>query len=462
MFMVVRDAFLQLGQSTTVAKLRQKLSLEVTQELFENYDAQYKMSSNAVLEETKRSKVLQTEYKKYEEKLKSTISALEQQNLVSAAKHIAAQHKTAMSRAKAARELYDEFKFMKGVSSVDAFQKKIQSSDYWGDSWAISTLERILGIKFVIISSEYAKKDENNMLQCGMNMDHILESRGSFAPEFYILTEHTGTHYRLISYKGKRIFTYADVPYDIKQLIVTKCIERNSGPFVLISEFKKLVARRSGTTDGQSVLDEDIIDTIDVDVLTSVDPHVVFQYYARAADKSAGRGAGEKIDAIERKLDFVELGPKGQFPNWRRKLDEDWLHADAPFELDGHHWNSVQHYVQAGKFKKAHPEFYANFTAESQSKIAGDVQLAMAAGSEKQSNTSGIHARPDNVVVDPTYPGKTEAAALAAGTAAKFTQIPHFTHLLLATKNAMLCRYTPGKKPEVAVDLIQIRKKLGS
>jgi len=456
LFMVIRDAFLQIGQSTTVVKLRQKLAPEATQELFDDYAAQYKLFSETLLIETKRAKALQAEYVKHETIIKSTISAADQRSLITSAKDIATQHKNALSNARVSREMLNDFKFMKGVGTLDALREKIQSTEYSGDSWAISTLERILNIKLILLSSEYVKKDINNMMQCGAVIDTITKSRGSFKPEFYILTECTAdTHYRLISYQGKRIFTYAEVPYDIKQLIVTKCVERNSGMFQLITEFRQMEQGRNGNA-GLKGVDEDIVDTIDVDVLSQVDPHVVFQFYAHAADKIAGNGAGEKIDAVQRKLDFVELSPKGHFPNWRRKLDDAWLHSDTPFELDGQQWNSVEHYVQAGKFKNEYPTFYAAFTSNNKSKIANDVKIAIDAGSANPST----QLRPATVLVDPSYTDKKQHDARVAASTAKFTQIPHFTQLLLATKNAMLYQYTPGKKPEVAHNLILIRKNL--
>jgi len=456
LFMVIRDAFIQVGQSTTVVKLRQKIAPEATQEVFDDYAAQYKISSEALLTETKRAKELQTEYAKHETMIKSTISASEQRALITSAKHVAAQHKAALSKTKVAREMLNDFKFMKGVGTLDALRKKIQSPDYPGDSWTISTLERVLNIKIVVLSSDYVKKDANNMMQCGASIDPVIKSRGSFTPEFYILSECTADmHYRLISYHGKRLFTYAEIPYDIKQLIITKCIERNSGIFSFITEFRQMMQGRIGNAVSGG-LDGDIIDTLDVDVLAAVDPHVVFQFYVNAADKSAGRGSGENIDAVGRKLDFVELAPKGQFPNWRRKLDDAWLHADTPFELDGQRWNSVEHYVQAGKFKNKYPEFYANFTADSKSKMASDVSMALVAGSANPPAKN----RPATVTIDPAYTSKKESTARAAATNAKFTQIPHFTHLLMATKNAMLYQYTPGKKPEVATTLILVRKNL--
>jgi predicted NAD-dependent protein-ADP-ribosyltransferase YbiA (DUF1768 family) len=458
LFMVIRDAFLQNGQSTTVVKLREKLAPEATQELFDDYASQYKISSETLLTETKRAKGLQTEYAKYETMIKSTISVSDQRTLINSAKHVASQHKSSLSNAKAAREMLNDFKFMKGVNTLDALRKKIQTPDYPGDAWTVSTLERILNIKLIVLSSDYVKNDPNNMMQCGNVIDPMIKSRGSFAPEFYIMTECTADmHYRLISYRNKRLFTYIELPYDIKQLVVTKCIERNSGIFTLITSFRQMTQGRIGNAKyDENSLDRDIVDTLDVDVLAAVDPHVVFQFYAQSADKSAGRGTGEKIDANGRKLDFAELANKGEFPNWRRKLDDMWTHTDMPFELDGQQWNSVEHYVQAGKFKNEHPEFYKNFTAGSKSKMSKDAGMANAAADPK----APTNIRPATVLIDPTYNSKRENTARVAAINAKFTQNQHFTKLLLATKNAMLYHYTPGKKPEVATNLILIRKNL--
>jgi len=451
LFMVIRDAFIQIGQSTTVVKLREKLAPEATQELFDDYASQYKLSSETLLAETKRAKWLQAEYAKHEVMIKSTISVSEQRTLISSAKHIAVEHKTSVSNAKAAREMVNDLKFMKGVNTLDALRKKIQTSDYPGDAWAISTLERILNIKFIVLSSDYVKNDPNNMLQCGKVIDNIIQSRGSFSPEFYILTECTvDMHYRLISYRNKRLFTYIELPYDIKQLIVNKCIERNSGIFTLITSFRQMAQGKVGN------LDKDVVDTLDIDVLAAVDPHVVFQFYIQSADKSAGRGTGEKIDANARKLEFAELSPKGEFSNWRRKLDDRWSHTDMPFELDGQRWNSVEHYVQADKFKNDHPKFYISFTADSKTKLSKDVSMATIAGSSK----APPNIRPTSVVIDPKYSSNQEDTARSTAINAKFTQIPHFTKLLLATKNAILYQYNPGKKPEVATNLILIRKNL--
>ena len=74
-----------------------------------------------------------------------------------------------------------------------------------------------MNIKFIVLSSEsYKAKDEKNVLLCGQLNDKILEQRGRFTPEFYIIVDYTVHHYKLIGYK--------------KKMIYDKCMENNSGP----------------------------------------------------------------------------------------------------------------------------------------------------------------------------------------------------------------------------------------
>ena len=290
---------------------KKKLSREVDQELLDNIQIYIERLHKRHLQNKKMQKNLEKDYEKFKGLVTNTISSTEQGEHIQNAKIIAKQHSDAVSQKRNAQELYNEVKFMKNVDTIEKLTSVVQSSDFWADNWTLTTLERILNIKFVILSSEHAKQENDNILQCG-SVDPKIKSNGVFDPEFYILVENTGLHYRVLTYKNKYIFKYTELPYDVKNMIVTKCIERNSGLFVLIPNFRSL----SEAIDAESLKGEEQV--VSIDMLTKTDPSVVFQFYDKSIDKPPGKGSGEKIEPPEKRLEFAKLSAKGEFPNWRK------------------------------------------------------------------------------------------------------------------------------------------------
>jgi hypothetical protein len=122
------------------------------------------------------------------------------------------------------------------------FKEVIKSNKFWADTWAISTIERLLNIKVVILSSQnYKNNDLDNVLLCGQLNDGVLEKKGFFNPSHYILIEYTGDHYKLIKYNEIGALTYLELPDLIKQLIKELCLESKSGPYYLIKEFSDML-----------------------------------------------------------------------------------------------------------------------------------------------------------------------------------------------------------------------------
>jgi predicted NAD-dependent protein-ADP-ribosyltransferase YbiA (DUF1768 family) len=340
---------------------------------------------------------------------------------------------------------------MKKVNSLDDLKKIVKTCEFWGDTWAISTLERILNIKLVIFSSEAWKEgDTNNVLQCGQLNDILLEEKGIFEPEYYLLLDYTGDHYKLITYKNHRIFIFKEVPYAIKLDIAKNCLQGTSGPYKIIPQFKMF-------NDELGI--EEPVD-LEVNVLKENDNNlydnsIVFQFYKKSNNKPLpGRGNGEKIP-LNRVTDFSELADK--VSEWRRKLDNDYI---APFELDGHNWKTVEHYYQANKFKNTNKEFYLLFSLDSESKISADVDMARSAGSK-----TGRHAkellRTKDIKIDPDFYGGMEETVLENGIYAKFSQDKtDLKQALLLTKNAKLQHYKPAAEAEIANALMLVRSKL--
>jgi predicted NAD-dependent protein-ADP-ribosyltransferase YbiA (DUF1768 family) len=450
LFATIRDAFSSIAQHTSVNKLRKKLAEEATQELFENYKDHYDMYSASIVRDTTEIKELANQYLLLKQRFATIIDRAEQKLIASQAKEIKKQHDMLVEEKKVSAEILKEFKFMKGVDSLDKFKRTIRHCDFWADTWSISTMERILNIKFIILSSEnYKAKDYKNVLQCGQLNDPILEKRGIFTPEFYIIIDYTGQHYKLIGYKKKMIFKFSEIPYDIKKIIYEKCLEKNAGPFAIIPDFQKFKASQKKTV----IKEAQYEDLTESKLRGLYNDDIVFQFYSKSVDKPLpGKGNGEKIPSDRLK----EYSTLASIPQWRKKLSNFWV---QPFSLDNHQWASVEHYYQGSKFKKTYPDFYLSFSLDSGTDLSKDPLMAKAAGG-KNGKFKGVLLRPIEVTPDSDFSEKRKKREIYVAQYAKFTQNEDLKTLLLATGDAKLTHYIRGAEPVVCDELMLIRDKI--
>jgi predicted NAD-dependent protein-ADP-ribosyltransferase YbiA (DUF1768 family) len=453
LFATIRDAFSSIAQQTSVNKLRKKLSDEADNKIFMNYKEQYDMYNQTLIEETNNIKEMASEYAKLREKFTNTLDRNEKKFVSEEAKKVKKMHDKMIDDKRVTSQILSEYKFMKGIDTLEKFKKKIRTCEFWAETWAISTLERLLNIKFVILSSEaYKTEDIKNVLQCGQLNDEYLENKGIFFPEFYIIIDYTGSHYKLVGYKKKLIFKFQEIPYDIKKLIADKCLEKNAGPFALIPDFQKFKSTIQKTVIKEGQYNYE--DLSEAKLRGMYDDNVVFVFYNKSNDKPLpGKGAGGETIPGEKLKDFTSLA---SIPQWRKKLDDFWV---QPFMIDNHKWASVEHYYQGSKFKKTHPEFYLSFSLDSGTELSKNPEMAKSAGS-KNGKYKGELLRPLEVTIDPDFFGKRRNQELYNAKYAKFTQNEDLKQLLLATKDAKLTHYNKGSPPAVLDDLMIIRDKI--
>jgi len=450
LFATVRDAFSQIAQQTSVVKLRNRLSEEATEELFRNYKMQYDEASLAVINDTKQIKELEAAHQNLKDKYSQTLDREEKRKLSEAGKKTKEERDKIIEERRISQQIASEFKVMKKVNDLNAFKRVIRTCDFWGETWSLSTLERVLNIKFVLLSNEaYNENDYNNVLNCGQLNDGVLEKRGVFEPDYYIILDYNGYHYKLVGYKKKQIFTFKELPYDLKRKIVDKCMEKNSGLFSLIKDFREFKDELNGPDREKPQFEE----LSEAKIRGLYEDDIVFSFYDGSSGKKLpGKGAGEKIPP-EMIREFSELAA---VPEWRRKLDNSW---GQPFTLDGHRWQSVEHYYQAAKFKNHNREFYLSFTLESGTPLSTNAEMAKDAGSKKGKH-NGELIRPVEVTIDPEFNDKVEEKALMDAQNAKFTQNEDLRQMLIATKNAKLVHCKKCKEGKLSESLIFLRDRL--
>ena len=450
LFAAIRDSYAQIGQQTSVAKLRKKLADEANNDVFLNYKDNYDMAVKSIAEDTKKIKQLEIEYEKFKTKYEGTIDREERKQLAAAGVKINKERDFVINEKRVSQEILKEFKFMKQIDSLEQFKKLIQTCAFWGETWALSTLERILNVKFILLSYEaYKDKDVRNVLTCGQMNDSVLALRGRFEPEFYIILEYNGWHYRLVGYKKKQIFTFREIPYDIKKMVVDKCMEKDAGAFSLIPEFIRFKEELKSSFSGSEKFDE----LSEAKIRNLYDDNVEFRFYNQSSSKRMpGKGAGEKITQ-ERVRDFSNLAT---IPDWRKKLDNMW---QQEFTLDGYRWNSVEHFLQASKFKNGNRDFYLSFTLESGTDLSKNAEHAKGAGSKTGKFKKEL-IRPKEVEIDEDYSTDKVSKNLQKALKAKFEQNKDLKELLLATKKAKLVHSEKSKDPVMAEELMIVRDAL--
>jgi len=517
-FYVVRNAFKSIGINVTVDNLRQFLADNITQEQFENYKtrydmymAEYKDLRRQIPTLKSKKKDLATKFKTFKSKIKREKDGNKSKSLRTDAKTVRSNHslvKTKLSKFENeltyVKKNIKDVQWMKNIKNLDDLKAFMLSCDFWADAWAVPTLEELINTKIIVLSSEFYKKGKySQVVNCGNFVSRAIETKGYFKPKYYIISEHTGNHYKLIKYKKKSIFRFHDIPYKLKNILVEQCME-SSGKTIYnyIPKFAKLIGETVDVTKRPSEGKQDFleemskkksenkskieevkeklgisqsIDEVEMEPSRTpqddnlYDKNVEFLFHSKSANKKPGKGTGEKIPD-DRLIEFNELA---KMKDWRKILSNFYMKSKDSdkvvplFELDGLKWASVEHYYQGNKFKKNNADYYRLFAIDSGSQIMDDPKKAKTAGG-KTGKVSGKKFRPKTVVIDDDFfDDNNNEKIMEKGQTAKYQQDDLSRRVLLATKDAKLTHYVMSRKSKaerppniVFYDTMRIRNRI--
>lgn len=468
LFHVIVEAYREIGYHTTVAKLRQLLSQKTNRDHFDNLRTIYAGIAGQIEQTEQEIKKLETNFKLLRSQAGVKKNKADTAAIIKAGTENRQELKKQQENLASARELIVDFNYMKHITTLDEFRQYVRTSACWADAWSIDILEQELAMKFIIFKDS---RDKDDIIQCSNTPKDISTVRN---PKHYILVEFFGeNHYRLVSYRGHKIFAFSEISFDVKMLIVNKCMERSAGAFHIIPEFRQFQESlgideatiiQSATNAPEKPTGQDNDESVDMADL--YEDAVVFRFHADSDEtKKPGDVNGEKLPK-KRVGEFADLNTR---KNWRQQLDDDW--SNAPFTLDSDiptngskkklRWASVTHYIHAAPLAEIDADAYTAFSLDSGSALSKSVAAAKESVLKKGKKEGKYYAKVEKLRNDDltAFERQTNDARKRA-LFAKFTQNADLTTTLNMTKKAQLLHFVRGQPPESDTLLMLVRRKL--
>ena len=471
LFAVIRDAFADIGKKTSVEKLRDILAAEMTDDIYNEYRKVYLSFLDEIQSLNRDLSALEKTIKEYLKRIKQITdkTTADGKDLTKRYRELEDERthlKRKINETENNQTLYTGN--MKQIDTLEKMRQYIKTS-CWADAWAISTLERILNVKLLLFSQhafepEEGEPDLDGVLLCS-EASKELQERQTFTPDYYIMATYSGDHYRLISYKSRKIFQFREVPYDVKILVLNRCLSRLSGVYYMIQDFRNFKTKFG--------IDEDEGAPEDYANLEGngelFDANTILVFCANSDSKiKPGEASGEKIPASD-KSKYAKLNTK--YNGWRKKLDDDW--SKNPMMIEGMKWTSVTHYMQGVQYKKTHPDVYRMFslTDDEESDLAKNVKTAKAfkgivkeVEQDTEPNAKKTKKPKKQIQViapDLDFDGKRQEEEREKALKSKFHDNEIMRSLLKATGNALLIhKCGSGEKATHDLELMRARIRI--
>ena len=468
-FAVLRDGLKTLNQekynTLTVKTIRAKLSDDLDEDQYNTYKEFYEFYKGGlknIQNKLIKQKQTHTQYKKI---IGGTSNTSEKSKILENAKSNLDKIVESNEKNKEFQELVEELEFMKDVKTIDDLKNIIKTKNYWADTWAISALERLYNVKFIILAEEnYDKKDKeinSEVLQCG-ETDKKLQKNDIFEPDYYIICNYQiGTHYKLITYDknfNKGALKFSELPYTIKEMILDVCMKSSSNLFSKIPDFIDFANTLNIKI--KKLQDSKLEILNDKPKSLLYDDSIIIQIYSKSVHKKVGEGTGEKITKEQKILsNIINLY---KIEHWRRKLDNNYLlnSDNEKLELKDKIWPSVTHYMYAVRFSNL-PDIYNKFTIKNEE--TKTIELA------KNYYDKNIVLYKSKIISDDEYK-KNYSNFLIEALYAKFSIIEQnskifnqeLNKILLLTGNSKINIYKQGRGGGIyeATELMKVRKIL--
>lgn len=451
LFESISKGYERIGIDKSIADLRKIVADNVSQEIYENFKGQYDDVNNEIEVLKKEIKGLSSKHSELKKELSITKDKSIQKNIVANAEKISERHKSAKKEYNMAKTLLEEYEFMNGINSLNAFRAIIQTNKFWAEAVTLGILEKKLNVKLILFSKEeYENNPKKIIISCGTREGDEVE----FVPEHYIMLSYDGIHYELITYKDRGAMTFIEIPYYVKKYIVDRCFKGDIGSYQIIPDFKQLYLTMKEEKDnlgkGVEIVEEQISD-INSDLYIN---DTIFHLDPKGSRKQFPGNGNNEILGSEGIKSYTKLSG---ITDWRRMLSNSYKQE---MNIDDKKWYSVEHYYQGSKFKRNNKDYYHEFSLDSNSKMSSNANLAKMAGSISGTDENGKLIRPEHIKIDNDFYNERHKKEKELAIKNKFSENKLLKTTLLATKKAKLMEQNEEDLSVVQNELMELRKNL--
>lgn len=253
LFRQLSIVFSSIGYEINEIALKSYLMDHIKEDDFQEYKKMYLEYETSLVEETSNLKKVKLELKKKVDQLKEQEKE-QKQDIVSSQKNKIDLSQVFYTEIKV-KQIRDQFigiQFMKNIPTLLELKDYISKNNCFNDEIILQLLEKKLEIQFIIVTNISNTKTVDKLkwdtsIEIKNESFSILKSRiivqqhntttAMFSPKYFILLEQVGSMFRPISYHDKMIFTFLELPYDLRLQLIEYKEKSVYSKNILIYEF---------------------------------------------------------------------------------------------------------------------------------------------------------------------------------------------------------------------------------
>jgi hypothetical protein len=318
--------FQNSNYAITIEQLRHQMVNLTTQHVFNYYRESYSAIAQILLNTTDLLTELRADFETQTRLIQEELDHETLINYMNASKEIETKLLANTRKKNILQQMMKQYSFMRNITHLESFQNLIYANKIPVDIWILSLLEKILKIKFIMLSKPlFQNGDIGNVIRSPINQ---LTKHHKPDPNFFITVEDTKTQFNIIAFEHITLLTFNELPTVLQAGIYSKINNKINNK--INKSHRKRTSSRTNKTSSKRWMkligsnnitrryNNNFSSTNLIDIVNLYDEHVILVFHQLSNDFiPLGEENGEFSHDIFQTLAYIDLQ---SVENWRQKL----------------------------------------------------------------------------------------------------------------------------------------------